>query len=133
MSLEPAAAAGITHLRSPFSVDETLTRLKNAFRSHGLKLFAHIDHSREAEGSGLAMRPTHLLLFGNPLAGTPLMIASPTLAIDLPSKALVWRDEAGAVWVSYNDPEYLRQRHSLPAHFIGKLSGITALAAKALE
>jgi uncharacterized protein (DUF302 family) len=92
-----------------------------------------VDHSGEAEKAGLKMRPTQLLIFGSPKAGTPLMIASPTLAIDLPLKALVWEDADGRVWVSYNSPDYLQQRHGIPADLVKNIAGVGVLIEKALE
>ena len=86
-----------------------------------------MDHSGEAERAGLKMNPTQLLIFGSPKAGTPLMVASPTLAIDLPLKALVWEDAGGKVWVSYNAPEYLKQRHNIPDELVKNIAGIGPL------
>jgi uncharacterized protein (DUF302 family) len=96
---------GMAHVSSPYSVPETLQRLESVLQAKGLTIFARIDHSGEAEKVGMKMRPTQLLIFGSPKAGTPLMIASPTLAIDLPLRALVWEDADGNVWQSYNTPE----------------------------
>src|ERR1700742_3009753 len=104
----------MVHLESPRSVPETLARLETVVRSKGLTILAQIDHSGDAAKAGLSMRPTQLLIFGNAKAGTPLMVASPSIAIDLPLKVLVWQDVSGKVWVSYNSPDYLRQRHRLP-------------------
>ena len=106
-------ADGVVDLPSKASVAETVTRLESLLRSKGIKIFARIDQAREAEAVGLAMPETVLVVFGDPRAGTPAMRASPSLAIDLPLKALVGRDEGGRVWLSYNDPEYLRARHHL--------------------
>src|ERR1700742_4970737 len=102
---------GLVHLSSPHSVLETVTRLETIIREKGLTLFAQIDHSGEAAKVGLKMQPTKLLIFGNAKSGTPLMIASPTIAIDLPLKALVWQDTDDNVWLSYNRTDYLKQRH----------------------
>jgi len=124
---------GIVHLRSPHSVPETLRRLESLLQAKGVNIFAHVDHSGEAEKAGLKMRPTQLLIFGSPKAGTPLMVASPTLAIDLPLKALAWEDADGAVWLSYNSPEYLQQRHKFPADLLGNIAGPGALLKKAVE
>jgi len=124
---------GIVHLRSPHSVPETLRRLESLLQAQGVNIFAHVDHSGEAEKAGLKMRPTQLLIFGSPKAGTPLMVASPTLAIDLPLKALAWEDADGAVWLSYNSPEYLQQRHKFPADLLGNIAGPGALLKKAVE
>src|SRR5271163_3962030 len=106
---------GIVTIPSHQSVDLTVQKLEGILQAKGVKLFALIDHSGEAEKAGMQMRPTKLLIFGNPKAGTPLMIASPGIAIDLPLKVLVWQDAHGKVWVSYNAPAYLQARHGLPA------------------
>ncbi len=113
---------GLVQIRSCYAVDETLQRLESAFATHGLQVFARVDHSGEAEKAGMKMRPTKLLIFGSPKAGTPLMVAAPTLAIDLPLKALVWEDETGTVWLTYNSPEYLRERHGVPSELINNLT-----------
>jgi uncharacterized protein (DUF302 family) len=114
---------GMVHLSSSHSVAETLARLEALLKARGLAIFARIDHSGEAAKVGLEMRPTQVLIFGSPKAGTPLMIASPTVAIDLPIKALVWEDADGRVWLSYNSPEYLRQRHGFPEGMIANIAG----------
>src|SRR5271167_2863083 len=98
---------GIVTLASLHSVDQTVQKLEEILQAKGVKLFALIDHSGEAAKAGMPMRPTKLLIFGNPKAGTPLMIASPSIAIDLPMKALVWEDADGKVWISYNAPAWL--------------------------
>ena len=118
---------GVTHLRSPYSVANTLQRLEAVITAKGLTIFARIDHSGEAEKVGLTMLPTKLLLFGSPKSGTPLMIASPTLAIDLPLKALVWQDTEGTVWLSYNSTEYLQQRHNIPEALVKNIAGIRSI------
>jgi uncharacterized protein (DUF302 family) len=128
-----AKEAGVVRVPSRYPVDESIERLEAAFREKGLKLFAVIDHSGEAEKIGLTMRPTKVLIFGSPKAGTPLMIAAPSLAIDLPLKALVAEDDDGRVTVSYNSPEYLQQRHGFPADLIRNLAGAGALIEKAVE
>ena len=128
-----ASNNGLIHLPSPHSVPETLARLTSLLQSANLTIFASVDHSAEAEKAGLKMRPTQLLIFGSPKAGTPLMVAAPTLAIDLPLKALTWEDADGKVWLSYNTPEYLQQRHNIPPELIKNISGIGALLQKALE
>jgi uncharacterized protein (DUF302 family) len=125
--------AGLIQILSRYSVTETVDRLTAAFSSKGLQLFALIDHSGEAEKVGLNMRPTKLLIFGSPKGGTPLMVAAPTLAIDLPLKALVWEDEAGKVWLAYNSPEYLQQRHGFPADLIKNIAGAGPLLQKSVE
>src|ERR1700721_2372113 len=104
---------GIVDTASHHTVDQTVERLKGILSAKGVTLFALIDHSGEAEKVGLKMRPTKLLIFGNPKAGTPLMLAAPTSAIDLPLKILVSEDSKGMVWISYNSPEYLRERHGI--------------------
>jgi uncharacterized protein (DUF302 family) len=131
--MTPAAENGMIHLTSPYSVPETLRRLESLLQARGLAIFARIDHSGEAEKAGLKMRSTQLLIFGSPKQGTPLMVASPTLAIDLPLKALAWEDASGKVWLSYNAPEYLRQRHNIPDELLKNISGVGALLQKALE
>ncbi|MBS1853328.1 MAG: DUF302 domain-containing protein [Acidobacteria bacterium] len=121
---------GLVHLSSPYSVAETLARLNALLQSAALTVFAHIDHSGEAEKAGLSLRPTQLVIFGSPKAGTPLMVASPTLAIDLPLKALIWEDAEGKVWLSYNLPEYLEQRHNVPHDLVANIAGIGKLLQK---
>lgn len=100
---------------------------------HGLEIFGRIDHGGEAEKVGLTMRPAQVLIFGSPKAGTPLMAIVPTLAIDLPLKALVWEDAGGAVWLSYNTPEYLRERHGVPEELMKNIAGAGALLKQAAE
>ena len=126
-----AQANGLIVRPSKYSVDETVNRLKSALSSRGVTLFAVIDHSGEAEKVGMKLRPTKLLIFGNPKAGTPLMEAAPTIAIDLPLKILVWEDEHQKVWLSYNSPEYLSQRHHLPMNLAGPLGSVEGLVAAA--
>src|SRR6266403_4573531 len=110
----PDMERGIIDVPSRYSVPETLARLHSILKEKGMTVFALIDHSGEAEKAGMKMRPTQLLIFGSPKGGTPLMIAAPSVAIDLPLKALVWEDERGKVWLSYNAPEFLQQRHGFP-------------------
>lgn len=124
---------GLVQIPSRYSVDETMKRLQASFAAKGLQVFAVVDHSGEAEKVGLQMRPTKVLIFGSPKAGTPLMVAAPTLAIDLPLKALVAEDAAGKVSVTYNDPEYLRERHGVPADLIKNLAGAGVLIGKGVE
>ena len=124
---------GLIQVASHHSVEDTTKRLTAALAEKGMKVFALIDHSGEAEKAGLKMRPTRVLIFGSPNGGTPLMVATPSLAIDLPLKALVAEDAAGKVSVTYNDPEYLQQRHGVPAELIKNLTGAGALIAKAVE
>ena len=118
---------GIIDLKSRYSFAETLQRLESLLQSRSLTLFARIDHSGEAEKAGMKMQPTQLIIFGSPKAGTPLMVASPSLAIDLPLKALVWQDAKDQVWISYNAPEYLQQRHEIPADLVKNIAGIGPL------
>jgi uncharacterized protein (DUF302 family) len=124
---------GMIDVPSRYSVPETLSRLESMLKEKGLMEFARVDHSGEAAKAGLEMRPTQLLIFGSPKAGTPLMVAAPSLAIDLPLKALAWQDERGKVWLSYNSPEYLRQRHGIPADLLKNIAGVGALIQKAVE
>jgi uncharacterized protein (DUF302 family) len=131
--LRMAGGSGLIQVRSRYSVDETLARLKAAFTEKGMQIFALIDHSGEAEKVGLKMRSTKVLLFGSPKGGTPLMLAAPSLAIDLPLKALVAEDAEGKVSVTYNDPAYLESRHGVPADLIKNLAGAGVLIAKAVE
>jgi len=131
MSME--LKGGIVNVASGHSVDQTVERFKSLLESKGVKLFALIDHSGEAEKAGLHMPPTKLLIFGNPKGGTPLMLAAPSIAIDLPLKALVWEDTAGKVWISYNDPSYLQCRHDLPPGLSGPLTAVQGLATQAAE
>jgi uncharacterized protein (DUF302 family) len=126
-------ASGIIDVPSRYSVPETLARLQSILKEKGLTVFALIDHSGEAEKAGLTMRPTQLLIFGSPKSGTPLMVAAPSLAIDLPLKALAWQDQQGQVWLSYNSPDYLRERHGFPAVLLKNITGIAALVEKAVE
>jgi uncharacterized protein (DUF302 family) len=112
-------------------VDETVERLKSILQAKGVTLFAIIDHSGEAEKAGMTMPPTKLLIFGNPKSGTPLMLAAPTSAIDLPLKILVWKDADENVWISYNSPTYLAKRHGLPPELIPNIAVIEGLAAQA--
>ena len=129
----PLPENGVTSLRSPYSVPETLSRLESILRSKNLTVFARVDHSGEAAKAGLTMRPTQLIIFGSPKAGTPLMVASPTLAIDLPLKAWVWEDANGAVRLSYNSPDYLKRRHAIPDELLPNIAGVAALLEKAVE
>jgi uncharacterized protein (DUF302 family) len=130
---EMARNNGLVQVASHYSVDDTVQRLQAAFAAKGLQVFALVDHSGEAKKVGLQMRPTKVLIFGSPKAGTPLMVAAPSLAIDLPLKALVAEDAAGKVSVTYNDPEFLRERHGVPAELIKNLAGAGTVIAKAVE
>lgn len=125
--------AGLVQVASRYSFDETLKRIEAAFAEKGLQVFAVIDHSGEAEKVGLKMRPTRVVIFGSPKAGTPLMVAAPSLAIDLPLKALVAEGAAGKVSVTYNDPQYLQERHGVPDDLIKNLAGAGVVITKAVE
>jgi len=118
---------------SNHSVDETVERLKGILQAKGVTVFALVDHSGEAEKAGIKMRPTKLLIFGSPKAGTPVMLAAPSIAIDLPLKILIWEDGQGKVWISYNSPEYLQERHGVPQELMQNIAVAGALAAKAGE
>ena len=124
---------GIVDIPSQHPVDETAAKLRSILEAKGVTLFALVDHSGEAEKAGMKMRPTKLLIFGSPKAGTPLMLAAPSIAIDLPLKILVWEDEGGKVWISYNSADYLRSRHNVPAELMQNIAVVEALAAKAAE
>lgn len=124
---------GIVTVASRHSVDGTVGALTAMLQAKNVKLFAVVDHSGEASAVGMRMPPTKLLIFGNPKAGTPLMLASPSLALDLPLKLLVWEDAGGRVWISYNAPTYLQTRHRLPADLMAPLASIEAFARMAAE
>src|SRR5208337_3474030 len=124
---------GIVTLASNHSVDQTVDKLTGILQSKGVTVFALVDHSGEAEKAGMEMRPTKLLIFGSPKAGTPLMLAAPSIAIDLPLKILVWEDPQGKVWLSHNSPEYLQQRHGVPPNLLQNIAIVGTLAAKAGE
>ena len=125
---------GLITLASPFGPRETLDRLLDAVVRHGMTVFAHIDHAAAAKAVGLALPPTEVIIFGAAKAGTPLMRLAPTLAIDLPLRALVWQDEAGAVWLSYNAPAWLAARHGVGPTDSPVIQAMTgALAAIAQE
>lgn len=124
---------GMIDVPSPYSVPETMARLESILKDRGVTVFARVDHSGEAEKAGLTMRPTQLLIFGSPKGGTPVMVAAPRAAIDLPLKALAWEDERGRVWLSYNSPEYLQQRHGFPADLVKNLAAASALIQTAVE
>ena len=126
-------ASGVIDVSSRYTVPDTLARLESILKEKGITVFALVDHSGEAEKAGLKMRPTQLLIFGSPKGGTPLMMAAPRLAIDLPLKALAWQDEQGRVWLSYNEPEYLQKRHGFPVELLKNIAGIGALIQAAVE
>ena len=127
MSPQVHSENGMVHVPSKYSVEETCQRLESLVKSRGLTVFALIDFSGDATKVGLRMRTTQLLIFGNPKFGTPLMIASPSIALDLPLKALAWEDDQGKVWLSYNAAEYLKERHRLRDELLKNISGVGAL------
>jgi len=131
--MAPNTNNGIISKQSNHSVDETLRTLKRELEGTGVTVFAIVDHSGEAEKVALKMRPTKLLIFGNPKAGTPLMLTAPRLAIDLPLKILVWEDGGGRVWISYNSSRYLQDRHGLSQELMRNIDVVETLAAKAAE
>ena len=125
--------SGLINIPSNHSVDETVDKLKAILQSKGITIFALIDHSGEAIEAGIKMRPTKLLIFGNPKAGTPVMLVAPSSAIDLPLKILIWEDTQGKAWVTYNSPAYLQERHNIPVELLPNVSVIEALAKSAAE
>ena len=131
--MTPATKKGIVDKPSNHTVEQTVDRLKNILQSKGVTLFALVDHSGEAEKVGMKMPPTRLLIFGSPKAGTPLMLAAPSTAIDLPLKILIWEDAQGKVWVSYNTPVYLQERHNSPQELLQNIAVVETLATKAAE
>ena len=131
--MELSADKGIIDMPSNHRVDQTVEKLKGILQAKGVALFALVDHSGEAEKAGMKMPNTKLLIFGNPKAGTPVMLAAPTIAIDLPLKILVWEDSGGKVWISYNSPAYLQKRHNVPQELMQNLAVVEMLAAKAAE
>ncbi len=124
---------GIVTIAGKHSVDETVDKLKAMLNAKGVTLFALVDHSGEAAKAGMAMPPTKLLIFGSPKAGTPLMLARPSVAIDLPLKILVAEDEAGKVWISWNAPGFLGERHGLPQEMLANIAIVETLAGKIAE
>jgi uncharacterized protein (DUF302 family) len=122
---------GVVKVASKRSFQDTFDNLESVVMSHGLTIFARIDFSGDAERAGLTMRPTRLLIFGNPKAGTPLMVAAPTLAIDFPLKVLVSEDERGVAWMAYNSPEYLKLRHDIPEDLLKNIAGIAPIVESA--
>ena len=125
--------SGIISKPSHHPVDQTVERLKGLLQAKGIALFALVDHSGEAAKVGMNMPPTKLLIFGSPKAGTPLMLAAPSIALDLPLKILIWQDGEGKVWLSYNSPAYLSERHGVPQALVPTLAVVDALASAAGE
>jgi uncharacterized protein (DUF302 family) len=126
--MSPHSDSGIIDERSQHPVEQTVERLGALLRAKGITLFALVDHSAEAAKVGMTMPPTKLLIFGNPKAGTPLMLAAPSVAIDLPLKILVWEDAQGRAWLSYNTPAYLQERHGVPQALLPNIAGVEILA-----
>jgi uncharacterized protein (DUF302 family) len=133
ISMTGAKDNGIVDRISTHSVEQTVEKLQNILQSKGVTLFALVDHSGEAQKVGMKMRPTKLLIFGNPKVGTPLMLAAPKSAIDLPLKILVWEDDDERVWISYNSAQYLQDRYRLPQELVRNIDVVETLAAKAGE
>jgi uncharacterized protein (DUF302 family) len=133
METTPPAVEGVVSRLSLFSVDTTVDRLKASIQRRHLTLFAQIDHSDEAKRVGLVMPEAHLLIFGSPQAGTPLMIASPLLALELPLKVLVWQDHAGQVWVCHESTTYLASRFAIPTELAKNIAGIDGVIDSALQ
>jgi uncharacterized protein (DUF302 family) len=129
----PGTIEGIIDQPSNLPVDQAVDTLTTILQSKGITLFAVVDHSGEAAKAGMNMRPTKLLMFGNPKAGTPLMLAAPSVAIDLPLKILIWQDAGGKVWLSYNSPEYLKHRHGLPSELLPNIEVVETLAQQAAK
>jgi uncharacterized protein (DUF302 family) len=129
---KPPQVAGVITRASPFSVDQTVDRMVATIRGHGLHLFSQIDHAQNAAEVGLTMPAAQVLIFGNPQSGTPLMIASPLLALELPLRVLVWQDGRGHTWISYHDPHELATRYAVPAPLTPALASIEPLVAEAL-
>jgi uncharacterized protein (DUF302 family) len=131
--MAPTSDQGIINKPSNHPVDQTVEKLKGILRAKSVTLFALVDHSGEAEKAGMKMRPTKLLIFGSPKAGTSVMLAAPSIAIDLPLKILIWEDSQGKVWVSYNNPAYLQGRHSVPQELLKNIAVVETFADQAAE
>src|SRR5438132_2768029 len=131
ISMVPISTYGMVTRPSRHSVDDTVTRLKALLGAKHITVFALVDHSGEAARAGLSMPPTKLLIVGNPKAGTPLMVAAPSCAIDLPIKILVAQDVHGETWLSYNTGQYLGERHGIPRELLGNVTGIETIIAEA--
>jgi uncharacterized protein (DUF302 family) len=128
----PNHSPGVASIASPYSIDATVSRLKAAIESKGLTVFAQIDHAAGAKQVGLQMQEAQVLIFGTAKAGTPLMVESPLLALDLPLKVLVWEDAGKKTWASFNTPEFLAERHGIPAALVKNISGVEPLVRAAL-
>lgn len=128
----PKNSPGVASVPSPYSVTDTVARLKTAIEDKGLTIFAHIDHAAGARQVGLQMQEAHVLIFGTAKVGTPLMVASPLLALDLPLKVLVWEDAGKKAWVSFNTPEFLAERHAISPALVKNISGVEPLVRAAV-
>lgn len=131
MAIPDADSSSIVRIRAAHDVAQTVERLVALLAGQGIRVFARIDFAADAAAAGLALRPEQLVIFGNPKAGTPLLAASPTVGLDLPLKALVFEDAAGATWIAWNDPAYVVGRHAVPAALAANLHGASALIARA--
>jgi uncharacterized protein (DUF302 family) len=131
--MKPQGEDGLIDIPSNHSVDKTVEKLKGILQAKNITLFALVDHSGEAAKAGMKMRPTKLFIFGNPKGGTPVMLAAPSIAIDLPLKILIWEDGQCKVWFTYNSPAYLQKRHGLPAELLPNISVIEAVAKAVAE
>jgi uncharacterized protein (DUF302 family)/uncharacterized membrane protein YidH (DUF202 family) len=132
-SMTSDTGSGIVAIPSVHPVDQTIGKIRGILAAKGVTLFALVDHSGEAEKVGMKMRPTKLMIFGSPKAGTPVMLVAPSIAIDLPLKLLVWEDDAGKAWISYNSTDYLRSRHNVPEELMQNLAAAEAIAAMAAK
>jgi uncharacterized protein (DUF302 family) len=131
--LKPETNSGIVRIRSQHSVAVTADRIESLLKERGILLFARIDFSGDAARAGLTMRPEQLLIFGNPKAGTPLMVAEPTAGLDLPLKALIWEDADSHAWIAYNDPLYVVQRHGLAPSLSANLAATVPILERAAQ
>jgi len=131
--MAPLPENGMLHTASPHAFPETLRRLEAAIAQRSIPILAKIDHAASAAQSGLTMNPATVVIFGNAKAGTPIMQAAPTAALDLPLKALVWQDAESRVWISINTPQYLQSRHQIPDNLLPNIAGITTLVAEAVQ
>jgi uncharacterized protein (DUF302 family) len=131
--MTPDKRSGLVNIPSNHSVGETVEKLTGILKAKAITLFALVDHSGEAEKAGLKMRPTKLFVFGNTKVGTPVMLASPSSAIDLPLKILIWEDANDKVWITYNSPIYLQERHNIPRELLQNIAVVEPLAKKAAE
>jgi uncharacterized protein (DUF302 family) len=123
---------GIKIMAAPIGVDEAMDRIESLAKKRGMTVFARINFAKDAAAAGLSMPPTQLLILGSPVAGTPLMIAAPGTALDLPLKVLAWQDPSKRCWVSFNSPEYLQQRHGFPAALMANIAGLEKLVRAAI-